>query len=67
MRQVAPTQGVFPRPIRALACCKNRSLTSSQAIIQAVQELLYIQESDLAHDGWERPTRTLLECAAQAS
>jgi FlaA1/EpsC-like NDP-sugar epimerase len=41
--------------------------TSPHVITRAVQELLNIQEDDLAHDGWERPTRTLLECAAPAS
>jgi len=40
---------------------------SSQGITTAVQELLNIEEGDLVYDGWERPTRTLLECAAQAS
>jgi FlaA1/EpsC-like NDP-sugar epimerase/lipopolysaccharide/colanic/teichoic acid biosynthesis glycosyltransferase len=37
---------------------------SSHAITKAVQELLNIQESDLAYDGWERPTRTLLDGVA---
>jgi FlaA1/EpsC-like NDP-sugar epimerase/lipopolysaccharide/colanic/teichoic acid biosynthesis glycosyltransferase len=37
---------------------------SSHAITRAVQELLNIQESDLAYDGWERPTRTLLDSVA---
>jgi FlaA1/EpsC-like NDP-sugar epimerase len=36
----------------------------SQAITKAVQELLNIQEGDLAYDGWERPTRTLLDGVA---
>ena len=50
-----------------MSLLQESPLTSSQAITTAVQELLNIQESDLAYDGWERPTRTLLECAAQAS
>jgi len=37
----------------------------SSHVITAVQELLNMQEGDLAYDGWERPTRILLECAAQ--
>jgi FlaA1/EpsC-like NDP-sugar epimerase/lipopolysaccharide/colanic/teichoic acid biosynthesis glycosyltransferase len=41
--------------------------TYSQGITQAVQELLNMQEGDLVYDGWEGPTRTLLECATQAS
>src|SRR5215813_5667091 len=40
-------------------------LRSSHVISTAVQELLHMQEGDLAYDGWERPTRILLECAAQ--
>jgi FlaA1/EpsC-like NDP-sugar epimerase len=39
-------------------------LTSSHAITKAVQELLNIREGDLAYDGWERPTRTLLDGVA---
>ena len=39
-------------------------LTSSHAITKAVQELLNIQEGDLAYEGWERPTRTLLDGVA---
>jgi len=39
----------------------------SAAATKAVQELLSLQESDLIDDCWERPTRTLLEPAAQAS
>ena len=45
----------------------QESPLASSAVTKAVQELLSLQESDLAYDGWERPTRTLLECAAQAS
>ena len=41
--------------------------SASLAITEAVQALLSLQEGDLAYDGWERPTRTLLEYAAQAS
>jgi FlaA1/EpsC-like NDP-sugar epimerase len=51
----------------SVSLLQESPFTSSQAITTAVQELLNIQESDLAYDGWERPTRTLLECATQAS
>jgi hypothetical protein len=51
----------------SISLLQESPFTSSQAITTAVQELLNIQEGDLAYDGWERPTRTLLECAAQAS
>ena len=51
----------------SISLLQESPFTSSQAITTAVQELLNIQESDLAYDGWERPTRTLLECAAQVS
>ena len=51
----------------SISLLQESPFTSSQGIIKAVQELLNIQESDLAYDGWERPTRTLLECVAQAS
>ena len=51
----------------SISLLQESPFTSSQAITTAVQELLKIQESDLAYDSWERPTRTLLECAAQAS
>ena len=51
----------------SISLLQESFFTSSQDIIQAVQELLNIQESDLAYAGWERPTRTLLECVAQAS
>jgi FlaA1/EpsC-like NDP-sugar epimerase len=51
----------------SISLLQETPLTYSQGITKAVQELLNIQEGDLAYDGWERPTRTLLECAAQAS
>jgi hypothetical protein len=51
----------------SISLLQESPLMSSQAITIAVQELLNIQEGDLAYDSWERPTRTLLECAAQAS
>jgi hypothetical protein len=51
----------------SISLLQESPFTSSQAITTAVQELLKIQESDLAYESWERPTRTLLECAAQAS
>jgi FlaA1/EpsC-like NDP-sugar epimerase len=40
---------------------------ASPVISEAVQALLRLQEHDLASDGWEYPTRILLECVAQAS
>jgi len=42
-------------------------LRASHAVTTAVQELLNMQEGDLAYVGWERLTRTLLEWAAQGS
>jgi nucleoside-diphosphate-sugar epimerase len=51
----------------SISLLQETPLQSSQGITKVVQELLNIQEGDLAYDGWERPTRTLLECAAQAS
>jgi FlaA1/EpsC-like NDP-sugar epimerase/lipopolysaccharide/colanic/teichoic acid biosynthesis glycosyltransferase len=51
----------------SISLLQETPLTYSQGITKAVQELLNIQEGDLAYDGWERPTRTLLACAAQAS
>jgi len=51
----------------SISLLQETPFQSSQGIAKAVQELLNIQEGDLAYDGWERPTRTLLECAAQAS
>ena len=59
--------GCVPTSNPSISLLQESPFTSSQAITTAVQELLNIQESDLAYDGWERPTRTLLECAAQAS
>jgi FlaA1/EpsC-like NDP-sugar epimerase len=58
--------GGVPTSNPSIRLLQESPLTSSQAITTAVQELLNIQESDLAHDGWELPTRTLLECATQA-
>ena len=51
----------------SISLLQETPFTYSQGITKAVQELLNIQEGDLAYDGWERSTRTLLECAAQAS
>jgi FlaA1/EpsC-like NDP-sugar epimerase/lipopolysaccharide/colanic/teichoic acid biosynthesis glycosyltransferase len=59
--------GCVPTSNPSISLLQESPFTSSQTINTAVQELLNIQESDLAYDGWERPTRTLLECAAQAS
>jgi hypothetical protein len=51
----------------SISLLQETPFTYSQGISTAVQELLNMQEGDLAYDGWERPTRALLECAAQAS
>jgi FlaA1/EpsC-like NDP-sugar epimerase len=51
----------------SISLLQETPFTYSQGINTAVQELLNMQEGDLAYDGWERPTRALLECAAQAS
>jgi FlaA1/EpsC-like NDP-sugar epimerase/lipopolysaccharide/colanic/teichoic acid biosynthesis glycosyltransferase len=62
----ASTQYV-PTANPSISLLQETPFMSSQGITKAVQELLNIQEGDLAYDGWEGPTRTLLECAAQAS
>jgi FlaA1/EpsC-like NDP-sugar epimerase len=59
--------GYMPTSNPSISLLQESPFMSSQAITTAVQELLNIQEGDLAYDGWKRPTRTLLECAAQAS
>jgi hypothetical protein len=51
----------------SISLLQESPFMSSQALTAAVQALLHMQESDLAYDGWERPTRILLEYAAQAS
>jgi FlaA1/EpsC-like NDP-sugar epimerase len=65
----APVSGTYTRCVPtsnpSISLLQESPFTSLQAITTAVQELLNIQEGDLAYDGWERPTRTLLECAAQ--
>jgi len=57
----------IPTSNPSISLLQESFFTSAQGLVQAVQELLNIQESDLAYDGWERSTRTLLEFAAQAS
>jgi len=59
--------GCVPTSNPSISLLQESPFPASQAITAAVQELLNIQEGDLAYDGWERPTRTLLECASQAS
>jgi nucleoside-diphosphate-sugar epimerase len=59
--------GCVPTSNPSLRLLQESPLMSSLAITTAVQALLNIQENDLAYDGWKRPTRTLLEGAAQAS
>jgi hypothetical protein len=55
----------IPTANPSISLLQELPFTSSHVITRAMQELLNIQEGDLAYDGWERPTRTLLECAAQ--
>ena len=63
--------GISPRCVPtsnpSISLLQELPFMSSQALTTAVQELLHMQESDLAYDGWERPTRILLEYAAQAA
>src|SRR5215510_4682554 len=59
--------GCVPTSNPSISLLQESPFMSSQALTTAVQELLNMQESDLVYDGWERPTRTLLECAAQVS
>jgi len=61
------TTRCIPTANPSISLLQETPFPYSQGITKAVQELLNIQEGDLAYDGWERPTRTLLECAAQAS
>jgi hypothetical protein len=49
---------------QSISLLQDIPLTSSHILTTAVQDLLNMQEGDLAYAGWERPTRTLLECAA---
>ena len=49
----------------SISLLQEAPLTSSHVITTAVQELLHMQEGDLTYARWERPTRILLECAAQ--
>ena len=60
----APRTRCIPTTNPSMSLLQESPLTSSHAITTAVQELLNIQEGDLAYAGWERPTRTLLECVA---
>lgn len=57
---------LIPTSNPSMSLLQESPLASSVAT-KAVQELLSLQESDLTDDWWERPTRTLLEHAAQAS
>ncbi len=56
-----PRTWCVPTTNPSMSLLQELPLTSSHAITKAVQELLNIQEGDLAYEGWERPTRTLLE------
>ena len=51
----------------SISLLQEMPLRASHAVTTAVQELLNMQEEDLAYVGWERLTRTLLEWAAQGS
>jgi hypothetical protein len=59
------TARYVPTANPSMSLLPEAPLRSSHAISTAVQELLNMQEGDLAYDGWERPTRVLLECTAQ--
>jgi len=59
------TARYVPTANPSMSLLPEAPLRSSHVISTAVQELLHMQEGDLAYDGWERPTRILLECAAQ--
>jgi FlaA1/EpsC-like NDP-sugar epimerase len=59
------TARYVPTANPSMSLLPEAPLRSSHVISTAVQELLNMQEGDLAYDGWERPTRVLLECAAQ--
>jgi FlaA1/EpsC-like NDP-sugar epimerase/lipopolysaccharide/colanic/teichoic acid biosynthesis glycosyltransferase len=59
------TARYVPTANPSMSLLPEAPLRSSHVISTAVQELLNMQEGDLAYDGWERPTRILLECAAQ--
>ena len=54
----------IPTTNPSMSLLSELPLMSSHTITRAVQELLNIQESDLAYEGWERPTRTLLDSVA---
>ncbi len=52
-------------PNPSIRLLQDIPLRSSHVITTAVQELLNMQEGELAYAEWERLTRTLLECASQ--
>ena len=62
-----PSPGYVPTANPSISLLQETPLRPSHIITTAVQALLNMQEGDLAYAGWERPTRTLLECAAQGS
>jgi FlaA1/EpsC-like NDP-sugar epimerase/lipopolysaccharide/colanic/teichoic acid biosynthesis glycosyltransferase len=55
----------IPTANPSVSLLPDAPLRPSQVVTTAVQELLNMQEGDLAHAGWERPTRILLTWAAQ--
>jgi len=65
----APESRTPPRYIStanpSISLLQETPLRSSHVVTAAAQELLNMQEGDLANAGWEHLTRTLLECAAQ--
>jgi FlaA1/EpsC-like NDP-sugar epimerase len=65
--ELRTSTGYIPTANPSISLLQDMPLTSSHVITTAVQELLNMQEGDLAYAGWEHLTRTLLECAAQAS
>jgi nucleoside-diphosphate-sugar epimerase len=63
-REARAATRYVPTANPCVSLLQDAPLRSSHAVTAAVQELLNMQESDLAYAGWERPTRILLEWAA---
>jgi FlaA1/EpsC-like NDP-sugar epimerase/lipopolysaccharide/colanic/teichoic acid biosynthesis glycosyltransferase len=56
----------IPTANPSISLLQEAPVRSSHVVTTAVHDLLNMQEGDLAYAGWERPTRILLECMAQA-
>jgi hypothetical protein len=61
-----PSAQLVPTANPSFSLLLESPAVSSQVVATAIQELLDIQEDDLACDRWERPTRILLEGIAPA-